>query len=210
MHSIRDVIILLGLGMLSLLWIVPALAELNDQERALICQSHLKTLGESVRAYATDYDGYLPRAVDRSTKPWTWWYDLTRVYTGSDLIYRCPEESPEDFEDGRDDPLRPTTWNIDKLAYGMNWLLDPHYFDGQWVQLDQVTHPEDLVVLGDADFQLLRRTTALWQHDAAARHDGRVQFVFFDGSVAAKDPLFNEPIKSNAQGILNDKHWRPY
>lgn len=185
------------------------LAETHGASAALqTCRQHLRSQAVAVSQYAEDHGGYLPQAVIRKQPRWTWWHERIRPYMKRYRHYYCPTKTPEEFNEGDRDPLEPEAWNSDHLAYGMNWRLSETY-SGQLWRTSDIDNPEHLIVLGDADFLLMRATAALWDNDASDRHDGKANFVFLDQSVRLEDPLVDEYVRDEAEGILKPCYWYP-
>ena len=129
--------ILVVIGVLALLaaLLFPAFAQARARSRQAVCASHLKSLGQAITLYTSDFERF-PRGLDPADKytPQIWAFfpnglqimnetplltDVLRPYVKDDRLWQCAADSGFDISDTTGLPLdaRPTCYRKFGMSY---------------------------------------------------------------------------------------------
>lgn len=178
---------------------------LSQQASSAYCASNLKSLVTATAHFAADHEGRLPTAVDRTPKPWKWWYSELFPYVETMKVFYCPEKAP-DFYGGSDfSPLLPAIWDFRFLSYGYNMEVDLAQRGGASVLLSGLKDPARILFAESNDY-FIHTSRDSWTRYLAPRHEGRAHFAFSDGSVVLDLP--GPPPSPKGAGVHQLSNWR--
>ncbi len=95
--TLIELLVVVAIISLLMAILLPSLSKAREQARAVVCGSHLKSIGQSCYIYAGNIDGYIP-TIDQYTMPvaadrkqyGTWNWELIKVLYPSDASIQYP------------------------------------------------------------------------------------------------------------------------
>ncbi len=181
-----------------------ALAAGSADAASIACAGNLKNLVQAMAGYAADHGGELPAAVDRTRKPWKWWYSEIFPYVSSPRDFYCPVKAPEFFDEGQASPLLPVVWDFHYLSYGYNSTIDIAQRTGKAVLMTEPARGPR-IILAESNEYLAGPQASSWNRQITPRHDGRAHFAFTDGCVVLESP--ESAPRRNGEGIHSLENW---
>jgi prepilin-type processing-associated H-X9-DG protein/prepilin-type N-terminal cleavage/methylation domain-containing protein len=198
--------------------LLPALGQARESAKNMVCQSHLRQLGQVVTLYSEDNNGsLLPGFIFKNVTTGYdqyWFYSLlpymsikTKDVAAERLndIFQCPDQKSIIDENGE------TIW--ENWGYGYNC----DYFGyastivkgvGWDTKLTQVESPTSTIYLGDngdsmpwfSCYVVLQPTLDSYKYGVCARHNGNGNYLYLDGHVKA---LSKQEIKVTKRTATN-------
>lgn len=149
------------------------------------CQTNLAQVHKLAAKYQNDHNGDFVPLVDKTKKPWKYWYKYLLQYGDDPTFFYCPSNSKaEKFLSKDNNPLMPKTFAVRAQSYGMNYRLSKYYSKKTTkLNINNITNPEKVLFFGDSKSNFLRGTKWCWKDDWAPRHKEEANFIFVDGSV---------------------------
>ncbi len=182
-----------------------AVSGLSKEASTAQCASNLKNLVSASTHYVADHNGNLPLAVDRTKKPWRWWYSELFPYITNMNAFYCPEKAPEFFGGTDFSPLLPVIWDYHFLSYGYNMEIDLVQRKGSPLSLSQFGTPARVLFAESNDY-FVGTGAASWGSQVVPRHEGRAHFAFSDGHVVLDVP--GAAPSAAGEGIHEISNWR--
>ncbi|MCF6177670.1 MAG: hypothetical protein L3J71_18090 [Victivallaceae bacterium] len=185
MHSWKELVVVLVCAG-GLLCLGADLADRSSAEwKSNRCQVNLAQVYKMAVKYQDDHNGDFVPLVDKTTKPWTFWFKYLLKYGEDPMVFYCPANpKAEKFFTEEDNPLEPKNFYSKAQSYGMNYRLSKHYNKKTTkLNIANVANPGKVLFFGDAKDYFLRGTKYCWKKDWAPRHEGEANFVFVDGSI---------------------------
>jgi len=111
--TLIELLVVIAIIALLMSILMPALARVRKQAKAVICQSNLKQIGNAIAMFTGDHDGYLnkgncPRFSKNHQDHWA---SAFGTYIGEDYdVYLCPEATKLWTEGHRGKPL--SAWGV--------------------------------------------------------------------------------------------------
>ena len=189
LFTLVELLIVIGIIMILMSMLLPALKKTRDLSKRLNCINNEKTIGQGVHMYASDnqdfvpvFGGYYTNSELPSGGGWATNGEWQEYLAGKYLSYRkttdkgvftCPaHESP---------------WNLHGLrsSYGFNyWIQEPN----KEIRFFQVIKPSQLLMLGDSvSGRLLIRGPLVASGTAIhCRHSNGANLTFIDGHVQCR------------------------
>ncbi len=183
------------------------MSDVEERRVEVLCQANLRQLAASVQRYAVDNNGRMPDALDRSTRPWRWWTNEVFPYVEDVRAFYCPVVAPQYYGSRADSPLLPVTWDPGLLSYGMNYRFGTAHGRDKNLRIDQLTHPENTILLAESHYYLVRIHSSVWLKDIAPRHKGRANVVFVNGAVDSFEIDGDQYPRRQGEGIYNTQLW---
>lgn len=168
-----------------------AVSGLTPNAESARCLANLRQLSLAFEKYASEHDGRMPLAADRSVRPWKWWYQSLFPYVEDMRWFYCPAHVPEEFDARNISPLLPAVWNLKYLSYGLNLNVDLLQREGKPVLWKDISGSK--ILLADSTQSFMRGMPDGWAKEAAARHEGMAHFVTFDGAAFPLAPPVSKP-----------------
>lgn len=186
---------------------VGAIGKLSHETGLALCLNNLRNLGQAVTAYAEDHSGELPVAVNRTKRPWKWWYHAIFPYVTDVRSFYCPLKAPKVFDEATTSPLLPAVWNINDLSYGLNSNIDVEQRSGNAIRMHDIADPDHTVMLCESSAYLIHTARTAWEKEIAPRHEQSASVVYFSGRTeSCPVPPLAIP-KKNGEGILDLASW---
>ena len=159
---------------------LPALNSARATANGLSCLSQMRQCGLAMQGYMSDYNGWVPNALNGSNYWQNWsWYMLNGKYTTKETMF-CPTAR--------------STWANYYQTYG---LTQDCYISFR--RLDSTKNPSNYVLFCDTskDFNFRSQAPNFWKNETSwdksylcLRHQNKGNLVFLDGhgeGVRAKD-----------------------
>ncbi len=149
------------------------------------CQTNLGQVYKMAVSYQGDHNGDFVPLVDKTTKPWTFWFKYLLKYGDDPTVFYCPANpKATKFFIEEENPLEPKAFAASAQSYGMNYRLGRSYNKKTTkLNIANVANPAKLLFFGDSKDYFLRGTKWCWKDDWAPRHENKANFVFIDGSI---------------------------
>ncbi len=198
-------IIVVGSAASFLLWGGSLAAEQSAHQA--VCLARIKDLDAAIRNYAVDHDDTLPLAADRSRNPWKWWYQAIFPYSASVTSFYCPQLLEDQHVTLHRSRLLPVAWNLRLLSYGMAYPVDAFQQKHGSLRLEEISNPQEKIVLGESHAPILRNTKQFWAKDVAPRHAGWGNFITFSGEGLWAERLPDTIPSTSGSGVHDLTHW---
>lgn len=184
--------------------LLPALHHARTAARTTVCMSGMRQIAVATMMYADDNSGILPSVGyghgGAMVNPQGSWLDVLASYGGQELLYRCPSDNSEFFEQ-----VYGTSGLMRRTSYATNYMVTGELAGyEEFNRLARIAHPEqtifavELAEQGDyaiADHvhpegwgfirpeDLNDQQVAIWRHNDASNYallDGHAQTLPFE------------------------------
>jgi prepilin-type N-terminal cleavage/methylation domain len=159
--------------------LVPVVSHVRASAKRTRCTANIRSLGTAFNLFAADNKGYYPAVIyhtsytDGRVNPGKshWWLEL-RPYIGNANIkdLGAIPESP---------------FGVCPIGQiGMNSKVSYYY----QFRPNTIGRPTKIILLGDSKDHVLTVWNESTEHAAPKRHNGKANYLFFDGHVESLDP----------------------
>lgn len=200
--TLIEVLVVVAIIALLVSVLLPSLAAARRQARAVVCMNNCKQIGLAAQMYAMQYkDTFPPSAHGGEPDPKTWWLHVLTRFIKTPLLFKCPEDSAQNFLDWSKALPPATELNHYRWAsYAVNYLVvSPTDGDNNPItpyseRLSRIRRPQYVVLVGESQDSLLQvdhihPERFEWRGGpqgqvATTRHNGRAHYLFVDSHVA--------------------------
>ncbi len=197
--------------------LLPALNSAREKARSSNCQGNQKQIVMALTMYRNYYDDYIP--------PWNlngnMWCKLLIVYSGSDLIFRCPTHPRYRM------PVTPNKMDISRMSIGINGCESKSFFN-TYHKASSIKNISSLIYTGDSagagdtrikntnGGQYINGTICLGEADPShaascahfvARHGKTVNFGFIAGHVL--NYTYSNAVQMYTNATLKKQYFLP-
>lgn len=177
--TLTELLVVIAILALLASLLFPVLRTAREAAFAVKCVGHLRSIGQAAQLYTADYDGVWPigaysRNGDRSR--WdTSWHDELAPILGTGAVLYCPSA-----------PLNITY----RHSFGVNRFVSGWFLGANGAMM---VHPEQVIFVSEklgADwvaYAPYERSEPYWT-PLDVRHSGKVNVLYADGRVVARDP----------------------
>ena len=205
--TLPELIMAVTVVMLQFVLIASLCGEASHGEGKLLCENHLKNLGNGAASYSTDQNGYfMPGGVagKNTDQPFETWATLLGCSQRGNYVkaenFNCPNMMiylPERWHNAKE--LSSTqNWIWHKPAYGYNTAFPGgerragNIIRSQPYSIAAIDNPANLLMMADSADEVRKygsfRINFVYATDGSVlwpRHDGAVNVLFADGHVHA-------------------------
>lgn len=209
MNGLKEVCLCILCGAL-LIMLCGAAAGLNKAHETA-CRSNLNQIYAAAARYSADYDGYIPRMLQRNYSRGIFWCDTVKTYVKNYRYFYCPADEAGGVKGLSHDELLPTRYAKAYVSYGINGhLCGVHRSEKHAEKISNVKNPAYVLYFGDAKNLMLRAIGRNWEKDYSPVHSGNMVAVMADGHAE----LFNQSnlgTYGNVPGWKRDmKRWKQW
>ena len=195
-HAFTLIELLVVIAIISILaaMLFPALQNVRDMGRRVVCMNNLRQIGMAIRMYCSDYNGWLPAAVNGNfhwSSPFNWWGSTlshlgyigaktTDCYVKNNPIFNCPTYPGYACSRGSD-------YGINANIVGFNYK-DTGFWNSE-VQPHRITsirYPSQCILAGDGigGIILTNHQAEICPYRFGDWHNGGSNILWVDGHVS--------------------------